>query len=276
MVQVSAADAAKLRKMTGAGMMDCKKALEETGGDFEKAADVIRKRGLLVASKRADRDANEGCVLASISADGKFGVVTALNSETEFVAKNADFIALAESINKIALESKPANIDALKSTQVNGRTVSDLITDKVGITGEKMDLSFFGSVQAEKVIAYIHPGNQLATIVGFNKAGMDEQVYKDVAMQVAAMFPVAVDKDSIAADVLEKEREIGRDQARQEGKPENMIEKIAEGKLQKFVKERTLLNQEYIKDNKKTIAQFLQSIDKDLTVTAFKRFGLKD
>ncbi len=276
MVQISAADAAKLRKMTGAGMMDCKKALEETGGDFEKAADVIRKRGLLVASKRADRDATEGCVLASVTADGKFGVLTALNCETDFVGKNADFIALADSINKKALEVKPASLDALKATQIDGRAVSDLITDKIGITGEKMDLSFFGSVQAEKVVAYIHPGNQLCTVVGFNKAGMDDQIYKDVAMQVAAMFPVAVDKDSIPAETLAKELELGREQARQEGKPENMIEKIAEGKLQKFVKERTLLNQEYIKDNKQTIKQFLQSIDKDLTVTDFKRFGLKD
>ena len=164
----------------------------------------------------------------------------------------------------------------LKNLKVEGKSLIDLVVERVGITGEKMDISYFGAVTAEKVIAYIHPGSQLACIVGFNKAGFDEQVYKDIAMQVAAMSPVAVDKDFVSAERIASEMEIGREQARLDGKPDNMIEKIAEGKLNKFFKEATLLNQEFIKDNKKTIKQYLQSIDKDLTVTAFRRYALKD
>lgn len=276
MSQVTIAEITKLRAATSAGMMDCKKALEEANGDFEKAIEIIRKKGQLVASKRAERDATEGAVLAGLTADSKFGAVIALNCETDFVAKNADFVNLAKSILDKAVASKPENLDSLKEIKASGRSVSELVTEKIGVTGEKMDLSFYGFVKAEKVIAYIHPGNQLACIVGFNKAGLDEQVYKDVAMQVAAMNPAAVDKDFVTKERIEKELEIGREQARMEGKPENMIEKIAEGKLNKFYKDSTLLNQEFIKDNKKTIKQYLQSIDKDLTVTEFRRFALKD
>ena len=276
MSQVTLAEITKLRKATGAGMMDCKKALEEANGDMEKAIENIRKKGQLVASKRADRDASEGNVLSGLTADAKFGAVIALNCETDFVAKNADFIALAESILKTAIDNKPADVEGLKSVSVGGTKLGDLVIEKIGITGEKMDISYYGSVKAEKVIAYIHPGNQLACIVGFNKAGFDEQIYKDIAMQVAAMSPVAVDKDFVNAERVAKELEIGREQARLDGKPENMIEKIAEGKLNKFFKENTLLNQEFVKDNKKTIKQYLQSIDKDLTVTDFRRYALKD
>jgi elongation factor Ts len=276
MSQVTLAEITKLRKATSAGMMDCKKALEEANGDFDKAIEIIRKKGQLVASKRSDRDASEGNVLAQTTADGKYAAVIALNCETDFVAKNADFIALAQSILDTAVANKPADLDGLKGIAVNGTKLGDLVVEKIGITGEKMDISYFGSVKAEKVIAYIHPGNQLACIVGFNKAGFDEQVYKDVAMQVAAMNPAAVDKDSVSAERVASELEIGRDQARQENKPENMIEKIAEGKLQKFFKESTLLNQDFIKDNKKSVRAYLQSIDKDLTVTEFKRYALKD
>lgn len=276
MSQVTLADITKLRKATSAGMMDCKKALEEANGDMDKAIEIIRKKGQLVASKRSDREATEGAVLSAVTPDGKFGAVIALNCETDFVAKNADFVALAQSILDAALANKPATLDDLKNVQIGATKIGDLVVEKIGITGEKMDLSFYNSVKAEKVIAYIHPGNQLACAVGFNKANIDEQVYKDIAMQVAAMNPVAVDKDFVTAERIQKEMEIGREQARMEGKPENMLDKIAEGKLQKFFKDSTLLNQEFIKDNKKTIKAYLQSIDKDLTVSAFSRFALKD
>ena len=276
MAEIALAEIAKLRKMTGAGMMDCKKALEESNGDFDQAIDTIRKKGQLVASKRADREATEGIVIASVNADATFGVVTSLNCETDFVAKNQDFFNLSDNINKAALNNTTGDVEALKAIKLDARTVIEHVTEKIGVTGEKMDLSFCGSVQAEKVVAYIHPGNGLAVIVGFNKKGINEQVYKDVAMQVAAMKPVAVDKDDVDTKDLEKEKEIGREKARAEGKPENMIEKIAEGMLNKFYKENTLLNQDFVKDNKKTIRQYLQEADKELTVVDFKRYALKD
>jgi elongation factor Ts len=276
MSQVTIADITKLRKVTGAGMMDCKNALTEANGDMEKAIENIRKKGQLVASKRADRDASEGAVLAGLSSDGKFGAVIALNCETDFVAKNQDFIGLAELILKTAIENKPADLESLKNIAVKGTKLGELVIERIGITGEKMDISFYGFVKAEKIISYIHPGNQLACIVGFNIAGVEEQVYKDIAMQVAAMSPVAIDKDFVTKERVEKELEIGREQARLDGKAENMLDKIAEGKLNKFFKESTLLNQEFIKDNKKTIKQYLQGVNKDLTVTDFRRYALKD
>lgn len=276
MTQVTIAEITKLRKLTGAGMMDCKNALNESNCDIEKAIEIIRKKGQLVASKRSNREASEGVVLASITPDSKFGVVTVLNCETDFVAKNKEFVELAETIHKAAIDKKPADMEALKEIQEGGRKILDLVMDKIGITGEKMELGYYGSVRAEKVVAYVHPGNQLACVVGFNKENINEQVYKDVAMQVAAMNPVAVDKDFVTKERLEKELEIGREQARMEGKPENMLDKIAEGKLNKFFKESTLMNQEFIKDNKLTIRQYLQSVDKNLTVTDFRRYGLKD
>jgi len=274
MSNISAADVAKLRRMTGAGMMDCKKALEEAQGDFEKAQELIRKRGQAIANKRADREATEGVVLAKTIADGTRGVMTALNCETDFVAKNADFIALSHKIIDTALGSNPADLEALKETVTDGKKISDLVLENSGITGEKFELSFFSKIEAAAVQAYIHQGNMLATLVGFNKAGIDPQVYKDVAMQVAAMNPVAVDKDDVPEKILAQELDIAKDQARREGKPEEMLEKIAQGKLNKFFKESTLLNQEFIKDNKLTIRQYLQSKNKDLTVTGFVRFTL--
>jgi len=270
---ITAADVSKLRKMTGAGMMDCKNALEETKGDFELAVDVIRKRGQLVASKRADRSATEGVVLAKVSANASKGALIVLNSETDFVAKNADFIKFAQGILDIAVEKMPADLDSLKALPFGKSTIGDRVTEQVGIIGEKLDLSFFGKVEASQVVPYIHPGNKLATLVGLNKA-VDAQVGKDIAMQVAAMNPVAVDKSDVSAAMIEHEKEIGREQARNEGKAENMLEKIAEGKLNKFFKESTLLNQEFTKDNTKTVRQYLQGIDKDLTVTAFVRYTL--
>ena len=274
MSNINAADVAKLRRMTGAGMMDCKKALEEANGDFEKAQEIIRKRGQAIANKRADREATEGVVLAKSTADGKTGMMIALNCETDFVAKNADFIALGNTILDAALASKPANLEALKDITASGKKISDLVLEKSGITGEKFELSYFEKVEAEAVQAYIHPGNKLATLVGFSKAGIDVQVYKDVAMQVAAMNPVSVDKDDVPEKILAQELEIGREQARREGKPEDMIEKIAQGKLNKFFKESTLMNQEFVKDNKLTIRQYLESKDKQLRATSFIRYTL--
>jgi elongation factor Ts len=270
---ITAADISKLRKMTGAGMMDCKNALEESKGDFELAVEVIRKRGQLVASKRADRLATEGVVLAKVSANTSRGALIVLNSETDFVAKNADFIKFAQDILDIALEKMPADLDALKALPFGKSSIGDRVTEQVGIIGEKLDLSFYGKIEAAQVIPYIHPGNKLATLVGLNKA-VEAQAGKDIAMQVAAMNPVAVDKSDVTPEMIEKEKEIGREQARNEGKAENMLDKIAEGKLNKFFKESTLLNQEFTKDNTKTVRQYLQGFDKDLTVTAFVRYAL--
>jgi elongation factor Ts len=270
---ITATDISKLRKMTGAGMMDCKNALEESKGDFELAVEVIRKRGQLVASKRADRLATEGVVLAKISANASRGALIVLNSETDFVAKNADFIRFAQDILDIALEIMPADLDALKALPFGKSSIGDRVTEQVGIIGEKLDLSFYGKIEAAQVIPYIHPGNKLATLVGLNKA-VDAQAGRDIAMQVAAMNPVAVDKSDVTPEMIEKEKEIGREQARNEGKAENMLDRIAEGKLNKFFKESTLLNQEFTKDNTKTVRQYLQGFDKELTVTAFLRYAL--
>jgi elongation factor Ts len=274
MAAINAADVAKLRRVTLAGMMDCKKALEESDGNFDKAIEIIRKKGQAVANKRADKEASEGVVLSKVSADGKTGAMIVLNSETDFVAKNADFMALANKILDLAVTKKPANLDELKSLPMDGGKVGDKVVEYVGIIGEKLDLSYYEKIDAAHVQAYIHPGNKLATLVGFSKSEIDVQVYKDVAMQVAAMNPVAIDKNFVSDVVIAQEIEIGKEQARRDGKPEEMLEKIAQGKLSKFFKESTLLNQDFVKDNKMTIRQYLQSANKDLTVTEFKRFTL--
>ncbi len=273
MSEVKAADVAKLRKATGAGMMDCKNALVESNGDFEKAIELIRERGKAIANKRADREAGEGVVLAK--SNGSFGAMVVLNCETDFVAKNTDFIALAQSILDKAIEKNPADLDALKALEIDGRKIVDLVMVQSGVTGEKFELSYFDKVAAAKVVAYIHPGNKLATLVGLNIADVDTQVGKDVAMQIAAMSPVSIDKSDVSEELRKKEFEIGREQARLEGKPENMLDKIAEGKVQKFYKESTLLNQDFVKDNKMTVGQYLKQINKDLTVTGFKRVSLQ-
>jgi len=274
MSEVKTADIAKLRKLTGAGMMDCKKALQESDGDIDKAIELIRERGKAIANKRADREASEGAALAATSADKKIGAVVALNCETDFVAKNDDFVGLTNNILKVAIENKPADLEALKALKIDGRAIGDLVLDQSGITGEKFELSFYELIEGEVVVPYIHPGNKLACIVAFNKGGFDEQVGKDVAMQVAAMNPVAVDTDDVPEKVRQQEFEIGREQARLEGKPENMLDKIAQGKLQKFYKESTLMNQDFIKDSKMTISAYLKSVDADLKVIAFKRVSL--
>ena len=274
MAAISAADVARLRRVTLAGMMDCKKALEESEGNFEKAIEIIRKKGQAVAIKRADKEASEGVVLSKVSSNGKIGAMIVLNSETDFVAKNADFMDLANKILDVALAKNPGNLEELKSLPMEGGKVGDKVVEYVGIIGEKLDLSYFDRIEAAHVQAYIHPGNRLATLVGFTKSGVDVQVYKNIAMQIAAMNPVAVDKDFVSETIIAQEIEIGKEQARRDGKPEEMLEKIAQGKLAKFFKENTLLNQDFVKDNKMTIRQYLQSVNKELTVTQFKRFTL--
>jgi len=271
---ITAADVSKLRKSTGAGMMDCKKALTEADGDFDKAVEIIRKKGQAIANKRADREATEGVVLAKVSADSKKGAILVLNCETDFVAKNESFVAFAESILDAAIAADAADLEAVKALELNGRPVQEQVTEQTGVIGEKLDLSYFDKITAESVTAYIHPGNKLATLVGFNQADIDAQVGKDVAMQAAAMAPVALDADSVPADVKEKELEIGKDMARNEGKPEAMLEKIAMGRLNKFYKESTLLNQAFVKDNKVSIKQYLDGASKGLTAVDFKRFSL--
>jgi len=274
MSNISAADVAKLRRLTGAGMMDCKKALEEAAGDFEKAQELIRKRGQAIANKRSDREASEGVVLAKTTVDGRKGMMIALNCETDFVAKNADFIALGNKILDAALKTDPADLEALKNISVDGKKAAELVLEKSGITGEKFELSYFDKIEGSAVQAYIHAGNKLATLVVFNKGGLDAQVFKDVAMQVAAMNPVSVDKDDVPAKILAQELEIAKEQARREGKPEDMLEKIAQGKLNKFFKESTLMNQEFIKDGKLSVRQYLESKNKELKATGFLRYSL--
>ncbi len=274
MATISAADVAKLRRITLAGMMDCKKALEEADGDFDKAIEIIRKKGQAVANKRADREATEGVVLAKVTPDGKTGIMIVLNSESDFVAKNTEFVGFANKILDLALQSKPANLEELKALQMDGVSVGQKVIEYIGIIGEKLELSFFDKIEASFVQAYVHPGNKLATLVGFTKAGLDKQVYKDIAMQVAAMNPVSVDKEDVPQSVIDQELEIGKEQARKDGKPENMLAKIAEGKLGKFFKENTLLNQDFIKESKMTVAQYLKSADSTLKVSGFKRYTL--
>lgn len=275
MSEISAADVKKLRTMTGAGMMDCKRALEESNGDFQTAIDIIRKKGQAVANKRADREATEGAVLAGVSANGKRGAIVVLNCETDFVAKNQGFIDFTKSILNLALDKNPSNLDELKMLKLGDMTVADAVTNQIGVIGEKIDLSFFEKVESAHVVSYIHPGNKLATVVAFNQV-TEIDVAKDIAMQVAAMSPVAVAKDDVPQSVIDKEIEIGKEQARNEGKPEDMLEKIALGKLNKFFKESILLNQEFTKNNKLTVKQYLEQIDKNLTVTKFLRFALNN
>ena len=274
MVKISAKDVAKLRKMTGTGMMDCKKALIETNGNFEEAIDVLRKKGQKVASKRADRDATEGVVIAKTSNDSKTAAIVVLNCETDFVAKNEDFVKFTQQILDIAIEKNPTNLEELKELELNGAKISEEIVNQTGVIGEKIELSYFDKVEAEYTSVYIHPGNKLASIAGFNKAGFESQTAKDVAMQIASMSPIAVDKDNVSKEVIDKEIEIGKDQAIQEGKPADLAEKISIGRLNKFFKENTLLNQQFIKDNKQTVRDYLKNTDKDLTVTNFKRYSL--
>lgn len=272
---ITAADVAKLRKMTAAGMMDCKKALEEANGDFDRAVEIIREKGKLVAAKRADRDANEGVVLAQVTDNKKSGAIITLNCETDFVAKNADFVKLAQSILDLALVNKPKDIDELKKLKLSNLTVNETITDQIGVIGEKIDLSYYQAVEGETCVAYIHPGNKLASLLAFD-GNVNDQVARDIAMQTAAMAPVGIDKDDVPTDIVEKELEIAREKARMEGKPDNMLDKIAQGRLQKFYQESTLLNQEFVKEGKITVREYIEKNAKGVKVACMKRFSLND
>lgn len=271
---ISASEVNRLRQVTGAGMMDCKKALTEAEGDFDKAIEVLRKKGQKVAASRAERDAKEGIVLAKVSADGKKGIMISVNCETDFVARNEEFAAFVESVAATALEKYPATAEELKALPYStSLSIHEKLMEFIGKIGEKLELSRYEFITGEKVVVYNHPGNKLATLVGFTK-NISEEEGKNIAMQIAAMAPVALDKEDVPQEMINSEIEIGKELARKEGKPENMIEKIAMGKLNKFYAESTLLNQEYIRDSKKTVKQYLAEIDKDLRIKGFKRIAL--
>lgn len=255
--------------------MDCKKALTEANGDMQAAIDYLRKKGAKVSELRAGKAANEGVAIARTSADGKTGVAINISSETDFVAKNQEFVSFAQQVADVALKEKPNSVDELLKLSINGHTVKDKLNDLVGKINENIQLSKYEKLTGDSVVAYNH-SHRVAVLVQLNKPlnPAVETIGRDVAMQVAAMNPAAVDKDSVDQAVLARELEIGREQARAEGKPENMIDKIAQGKLQKFFKESTLVNQQFVKDNNKTVEQALKEVDKDLKVVAFKRVAL--
>lgn len=274
-MSISAADVKKLRDQTGAGMMDCKKALQEADGDFEKAIEVLRKKGQKLSAKRADRAATEGVVIAVISKDNKKGVLVKLSCETDFVAKNEDFIDFAKDIANVAIEKFPSDKDELAKQKLNDITIEEKVTEQVGVIGEKIELAEYQTLKAEMVVSYIHMGYKAGVIVGLNKSGDKfEQAGKDIAMQIAAMKPVAVSKDDVPQSVIDKELEIGKEIALKEGKPEKIVDRIAEGMLKKFFQENTLLSQTFVKDNTKTIEEYLKSLDADLTVTGFRHIEL--
>ena len=270
---ISAQDVNKLRNMTGAGMMDCKKALTEAEGDFEKAIEILRKKGQKVSASRSDKDAKEGSVFVKTSADNKEAVLIALNCETDFVAKNEEFQGLGKLIAETAFATKAADKDALLATKIGDLTLGDKITELVGKIGEKLEVSEYVRMTGEAVIPYIHGGGKLGVLValkGVNGASVID-AGKDVGMQIAAMNPVAVDEKSVDSTTIEKELEIAKAVIRAEGKPENMVDKIAQGKLQKFFKDSTLVHQAFVKDSSKTVAQYLDSVSKGLAVAEFRR-----
>lgn len=276
MSAISAQDVNKLRTMTGAGMMDCKKALTEADGDFEKAIEILRKKGQKVSASRSDRDAKEGSVFVKVSDDRKEAILIALNCETDFVAKNEEFQNLGKLIADTAFSQKPATKEALVNLKAGNLTLGEKITELVGKIGEKIEVSEFIHMKGEAVVPYIHAGSKLGVLVSLKGVnGKDvTDAGKDVGMQIAAMNPVAVDEKSVDRSTIDKELEIAKAQILAEGKPENMVDKIAQGKLQKFFKENTLLAQPFVKDNGKTVAQYLDSVSKGLTVAEFKRITI--
>jgi len=274
-VKISASDVKKLRDQTGAGMLDCKNALSENGGDFEKAIEFLRKKGQKLSEKRADRVAKEGVVIAKVSSDNSKGIVIKLSCETDFVSKNEDFVAMTNEIADLALDVFPATKEDLLAAAFAGTTLGEKITEQIGVIGEKLELTDYERLESPMVTNYIHMGNKAGVIVALNKAS-DSFINpgKDVAMQVAAMKPMAVDKDGIDSAIVEKEIEIGKEVARKEGKPEELLERIAQGKLNKFFKENTLLNQTFVKDGKQSVADYLKSVDPELSVVDFKHVKL--
>ena len=273
MVKITAAEVNKLRKTTGAGMMDCKNALVEAEGDFDKAIEILRKKGQKVAAKRADRESSEGAAIAKVSDDRTNGVIVSLNCETDFVAKNESFVTLAKELAELALDYDSKE-DFLKANY-NGLTVEEKLLEQTGVIGEKIEIGGFKRLNAPFVGSYIHAGNKIATLVGLS-APVDgaAAAAKDVAMQAAAMNPVALNEEGVEQSVIEKEIEIAKDQLRQEGKPEAMLDKIAQGKLKRFFKDNTLVNQDFIKDSKQSVAQYVKSVDTSLEITGFERVAL--
>lgn len=272
---ITAQEVNKLRQMTGAGMMDCKKALVESDGNIEKAIEFLRKKGQKVSEKRADRQTKEGSVFVQTNEDNTAAVVIALGCETDFVAKNDDFQNLGKELLAIAYDARPGTVEELKALKSGDLTLGDKVTELIGKIGEKIDIVGFEIMKGEKVVPYIH-GSKLCILVSLKETGGADVIEagRDVAMQIAAMQPVAVDKDGVDATTIEKELNIGREQAREAGKPENIIEKIAEGKLNKFYKENTLLNQAFVKDNSMNVAKYLDTVSKGLTVETFKRIAI--
>ncbi|MCH7413720.1 translation elongation factor Ts [Belliella sp. R4-6] len=273
---ITAQEVNKLRQMTGAGMMDCKKALTEAEGDFEKAIDILRKKGQKVSASRADRETKEGTIVTHVSADGATGTLLSLTCETDFVAKNEEFVAFANTLLDLATSNNATSVEQILALPYENITTAEKIIEMTGKIGEKIEISHYEIVTGEAVVPYIHSNGKLGVLVSLTStSGADvEEAGKDVAMQIAAMNPVAVDKDGVDATTVEREIEVGKDQARQEGKPEEMLEKIALGKLNKFYKENTLLSQQFVKDSSQTIAQYLDSVSKGMTVAAFKRVSI--
>jgi elongation factor Ts len=273
MANITAAEVNNLRKMTGAGMMDCKRALIDSDGDVEKAIDILRKKGQKIAAKRADKAASEGVVLGGANEAATYAAVVMVNCETDFVAKNSEFVAFTKSILDLAIAKEAKSIEELSGLDLNGRTVEENVSDQMGKIGESIKLGAFECIEAAHVSAYNHQGSRLATILGMNTADGEKiaQVGHELAMQVAAMSPVAVDKDDVDQTIIDKEIEIGKEQAREQGKPEEMLEKIAMGKLNKFLKDNTLLNQVFVRDGKKIVRDYLKETKDGLTVTTFKR-----
>ncbi len=276
MATITAAAVNELRKMTGAGMMDCKKALQESNGDFETAIDYLRKKGQKISANRADRDATEGAVIAKSNSDFTTGVIIRLSCETDFVAKNSEFVDLANRIADIAISNKPADVDALKALAIDDTTIGERLIEEMGKIGEKIDVSKYKIINESCVINYIHAGNRIGVLVALNMPADNElqEAGKDVAMQIAAMNPVSVDENDIPDDVKARELEIGREQARAEGKPEQMLDKIAQGKLQKFYKDSTLTKQAFVKDSSRTVEQMLNDVKSGLKVVSFSRIAL--
>lgn len=274
---ITAADINKLRQATGAGMMDCRKALTETNGDFEAAIDWLRKKGAKVAALRGDREAKEGVVLAKTTADNKTGIALCVSCETDFVSKNADFVAFAQSIMDAAISNNVKSSDELNNVAINGAKIADLVNDKLASIGEKIGISKFERIDADYVASYIHGANRMGVLVGFTKS-ISEEAGKDVAMQIAAMNPVAVDAESVPAEVVEREKaiviDVMKNDPKMAGKPEEMIAKIADGKMAAFFKEQTLLAQAFVKDGSKSVGDYLKSVDSAVKVSSFKRVAL--
>lgn len=274
-MEIKATDVAKLRQMTGAGMMDCKSALVEANGDFDKAKDIIREKGKLIAAKRADRDTTEGSVIALTNENNTKAILVCIGCETDFVSKNSEFQQLANKIAAVALSAMPANLDELKALKIGDLTIEEAVTQQTGKSGEKHALPFYAKLEAPFIATYIHTNGKLATAVGFSKV-ISTEVGDEIAMQITAMNPVSVSKDSCPKEVIEKELEIYRIQIREEGKPEHMVEQIAQGKLNKFFKESTLEEQTFVQDGKITVSAYLKSVDPEVRVTGFYRYSLND